>query len=277
MSAYMSPMKLVQLFRKRMKRKPVVAVIRLHGAIGTGGGIGGRTLSDVGTAQLIERAFASKRLSAVALSINSPGGSPAQSALIAARIRRLAAEKDVPVYAFCEDVAASGGYWLATAGDEIFADDNSIIGSIGVISASFGFQELIARHGIERRVYTAGEDKSMLDPFRPERAEDIERLKALQRDIHDNFIAQVKGRRGARLADRDLFTGEVWVGARAQEVGLIDGVAHLVPKMKEVFGKDVAFRVSSPRRPLLSRLGAPGVTDLLAAVEERGQWQRWGL
>ena len=273
----MRGMNIIQKLRKRLKRKPVVAVVRLHGAIGTGGGLGGRTLSDAGTAPLIEKAFASSRLAAVALSINSPGGSPVQSALIAARIRRLAEEKNVPVYAFCEDVAASGGYWLATAGDQIFADDNSIIGSIGVISASFGFQELIARHGIERRVYTAGEDKSMLDPFRPERAEDIERLKSLQRDIHDNFIAQVRGRRGERLADRDLFTGEIWVGKRAQEVGLIDGIAHLVPKMKDVFGKNIAFRVSSPRRPLLSRLGAPGVSDLLAAVEERAQWQRWGL
>jgi len=273
----MRSMKFIQNLRKRLKRKQVVAVVRLHGAIGTGGGLGGRTLSDASTAPLIERAFSSSRLSAVALSINSPGGSPAQSALIAARIRRLAAEKNVPVYAFCEDVAASGGYWLATAADEIFADDNSIIGSIGVISASFGFQELIARYGIERRVYTAGEDKSMLDPFRPERQEDVERLKDLQRDIHQNFITQVKGRRGDRLADRDLFTGEIWVGKRAVEVGLIDGIAHLVPKMKVVFGKDIAFRVSTPRRPLLARLGAPGVSDLLAAVEERTQWQRWGL
>ena len=183
----------------------------------------------------------------------------------------------MPVYAFCEDVAASGGYWLATAGDHIFADDNSIVGSIGVISASFGFQDFIARHGIERRVHTAGEDKSMLDPFRPERAEDVERLKALQRDIHDNFIAQVRARRGDRLSDADLFTGDIWVGRRAQEVGLIDGIAHLVPKMKEIFGDDVRFRVATPRRPLLARLGAPGVHDILAAVEERAQWQRWGL
>ncbi|QPH52440.1 S49 family peptidase [Pontivivens ytuae] len=258
-------------------RKPVVAVIRLHGVIAASGGLGRSALSDSATAPLIERAFATKGLAAVALSINSPGGSPAQSALIAARIRRLAEEKEVPVYAFCEDVAASGGYWLATAGDEIFADANSILGSIGVISASFGFHELLSRYGVERRVHTAGEDKSMLDPFRPEREEDVVRLKALQSDIHENFKEQVTSRRGAKLADKDLFTGEIWVGRRAQEVGLIDGIGHLVPKMKEIFGDKVRFRVAAPRRPLLARLGAPGVGDIAAALEERALWARWGL
>ncbi|WP_370739559.1 S49 family peptidase [Pontivivens insulae] len=270
-------MKWIERFRARTARKPVVSVIRLDGVISAGGGVGRAGLSDAGTAERIERAFKVKRLAAVALVINSPGGSPAQSALIAARIRRLAEEKDVPVYAFCEDVAASGGYWLACAGDTIYADANSVVGSIGVISASFGLHEFIARYGIERRVHTAGEDKSMLDPFRPEREEDVVRLKALQKDIHDNFIAHVKARRGNRLADRDLFTGEIWVGQRAQEVGLIDGIGHVVPTMKDLFGDDVRFNVTRQRRPLLSRLGMPGAEALVGAVEERTLWQRYGL
>ena len=253
-----------------------MSVIRLDGAIGVGG-IGRGGLSDVTLAPLVERAFRGKPV-AVALAINSPGGSPTQSALIAARIRRLADEKNVPVYAFCEDVAGSGGYWLATAADHIYADSNSIIGSIGVISASFGLDQFISRYGIERRVHTAGEDKSMLDPFRPERAEDVERLKALQTVIHDNFKAQVTSRRGDRLVqDRDLFTGEIWVGERALEVGLIDGIGHLVPVMKDTFGDKTRFAVATPRKSLFQRLGAPGAAELLGAVEERALWARYGL
>ncbi|WP_316015192.1 S49 family peptidase [Roseobacter sp. HKCCA0434] len=267
---------MIKSLRARFERKPTVAVIRLHGAIGASLGIGRAGLSDASTAPLIEKAFKTKGLEAVALSINSPGGSPAQSAMIAARIRRLAAEKEVRVFAFCEDVAASGGYWLATAGDEIFADDNSIVGSIGVISASFGFHELLSRYGIERRVHTAGEDKSMLDPFRPERAEDVERLKALQAEIHANFKRQVETQRAGKLADRDLFTGEIWVGRQAQEVGLIDGIGHLVPTMKARFGDKIRFRVASARKPLLARLGF-GVEEVLGSLEARAMWQRWGL
>ena len=271
-------MNIIQKLRKRLKRKPVVAVVRLHGAIGTGGGLGGRTLSDAGTAPLIEKAFASSRLAAVALSINSPGGSPAQSALIATRIRRLAEEKNVPVYAFCEDVAASGGYWLATAGDHIFADDNSIIGSIGVISASFGFQELIARHGIERRVYTAGQSKSMLDPFRPENPEDVARLKVLLEDIHGNFIDHVKARRAGKLPEgQDLFTGEIWLAKRAAELGLIDGIGHLKPMLKERFGDKVKLRRYGVKRGFLSRFGIQMVQDAVQGIEERAAFARFGL
>lgn len=262
--------------RARLKKTPVVSVLKLHGAIGGGGGMRGG-LSDAALAAQIEQAFAPKRLKAVALSINSPGGSPTQSALIAARIRRLAAEKEVKVYAFCEDVAASGGYWLATAGDEIWADDNSIIGSIGVIYAGFGFQALLEKQGIERRVHTAGESKSMLDPFKPENPEDVVRIKVLQEQIHQNFIAQVKTRRGDRLADQNLFTGDVWVGEGAREVGLIDGVGHLVPKMKDIFGDEVRLNMITQKRSLFQRLGAPGVQDIAFAVEERALWSRFGL
>ncbi len=256
-------------------RAPVVSVLRLHGAIGVGGLRGG--LSDAGLAAQVEQVFAPKRLAAVALSINSPGGSPTQSALIAARIRRLATEREVKVYAFCEDVAASGGYWLATAGDEIWADDNSIVGSIGVIYAGFGFHELLGKYGVERRVHTAGESKSMLDPFKPEVPEDVARIKALQEQIHQNFIAQVKDRRGAKLADQNLFTGDVWVGKGAQDVGLIDGVGHLVPTMKDMFGGKVRLNVVTQKRSLFQRLGAPSVQDVAFAVEERALWSRFGL
>jgi serine protease SohB len=181
------------------------------------------------------------------------------------------------VHAFVEDVAASGGYWLATAADRIHLDANSIVGSIGVISASFGFQDLLARHGVERRVHTAGEDKSLLDPFRPERPEDVERLKRLQAQIHQNFIAQVRARRGDRLTGDDLFTGDIWIGQAGVDAGLADGIGHLVPVMRGIFGDKVKFTVIVPRRPLLRRLGVPGVGEALEAVEERAVWTRLGL
>ena len=259
-----------------MPPRPLVAVIRLQGMIASGGR--GAALNDAGLAPLIERAFAKGKPRAVALQINSPGGSPAQSSLIAARIRRLAAEKKIPVYAFVEDVAASGGYWLATAADEIWVDGNSIVGSIGVISASFGFHDLIARHGIERRVYTAGKSKSMLDPFKPEKAADVKRLKDLQGVIHQGFIDHVQARRIGKLAeDEDLFTGEVWIGAEAVGKGLADGVGHLVPKMKEVFGDRVRFSVHAQRRPFLSRFGLSLAEDMLTLAEERATFARYGL
>ncbi len=258
------------------KKHPTVAVIRLNGVIGGGGRLSGGGLNDAGMAPVIERAFAKGKPSAIALSINSPGGSPVQSALIAARIRRLADEKGLRVYGFCEDVAASGGYWLATAADEIYVDPSSIVGSIGVISASFGLHEFIGRQGIERRVHTAGEDKSMLDPFRPERPEDVERLKNLQSVIHQNFITQVKSRRGAKLTREDIFTGEIWAGEAAIDIGLADGIGHLVPKMKELFGEKTKFTVAQRKRSLFQRLGAPGVQDAIGAVEDRMAWARFG-
>jgi len=257
-------------------KDPTVAVIGLNGVIAASAR--GGTLSDASLAPVIERAFSRGKPAAVALVINSPGGSPAQSSLIAARIRRLADEKKLPVHAFVEDVAASGGYWLACAADDIWLDDSSIVGSIGVISASFGLHEAIARLGIERRVHTAGKDKSMLDPFRPERPEDVERLKAIQSQIHDSFIAHVKTRRGARLPDdAELFTGEFWVGRRGVELGLADGIAHIVPKMKELYGEKTRFTRYGPKRSIFQRFGAQLGADLAAGIEDRVHWSRFGL
>ncbi len=259
-----------------LKSGPLVAVIRMSGVIASGGR--GSALNDAGLAPLIERAFRKGKPAAVALLINSPGGSPVQSSMIAARIRRLAEEKELPVYAFVEDVAASGGYWLACAADEIIVDDNSILGSIGVISASFGFDQLMARHGVERRVYTAGKSKSMLDPFRAENPEDVTRIKDLQEQIHANFIDQVKSRRGARLStDRDMFTGDIWVGQRAIEVGLADATGHLVPWMKDKFGDKVRFALYGPKRGLLQRIGGQAASQLISSVEDRAAFARFGL
>ncbi len=272
---------------------PVVAVVRLHGPIGVIGPLRtGMTLARV--AGLLDRAFSVPRVKAVALSINSPGGSAAQSALIAKRICDLASEKKVPVVAFAEDIAASGGYWIACAADEIYADANSIVGSIGVIAASFGFADLLRRIGVERRVYTAGEKKSLLDPFRPENAEDVDRLRAIQHAIHENFQEWVKTRRGERLKalDSELFTGEFWTGARALELGLIDGIDDLRSAMRRRFGDQVRLRlighdVSWLRRwfrlPMGGEGGAPTLMpetwadDLIAAVESRAWWSRYGL
>ncbi len=260
-----------------IKSPPTVAVVRLQGVIAAGGRIGGANLNDATMAPVIEKAFGRGKPKAVALVINSPGGSPVQSSLIAARIRRLAAEKNIPVYAFVEDVAASGGYWLATAADEIFVDASSIVGSIGVISASFGFTGLMEKHGVERRVHTAGEDKSMLDPFRAERPADVKRLKALQKQIHDSFIAQVKSRRGSRLTEAKLFTGEFWVGEKAIELGLADGIGHIVPKMKEIFGDKTRFRVLGRKRSIFSRFGSEIASDAIGIVEDKALWAQFGM
>ncbi|MEN8892414.1 S49 family peptidase [Planktotalea arctica] len=258
-----------------MKSDPLVAVIRLSGAIGTGGR---GSLSDEALAPVIEKAFSRGKPDAVALQINSPGGSPVQSSLIGARISRLAQEKNVPVYAFVEDVAASGGYWLAAAADEIYADDSSVLGSIGVISAGFGAHVFLARQGIERRVHTAGKSKSMLDPFQPQDEADVARLKSMLEQIHINFIRHVQQRRGDKLDDsKDLFAGDIWIGSAAQEVGLIDGIAHLVPAMKARFGDKVKFRRYGPKRGWMSRFGASLATDALAGIEERAEFARYGL
>ncbi len=258
-----------------VKSPPVVSVLRLQGVIAAGSR---GTLNDQALAGLIQKAFTKGKPEAVALSINSPGGSPTQSSLIAARIRRLAEEKEVKVYAFVEDVAASGGYYIACAADEIWVDRHSITGSIGVISAGFGFNELMSRYGIERRVYTAGKSKSLADPFRPEKDEDVARIKALQEHIHAGFIDHVKTRRGDRLnAEMELFDGSVFVGDEAMPTGLIDGVGHLVPKMKEVFGDKVVLKPYAQRKPLLSRFGARIVGDAMAEVEDRAAFARFGL
>ncbi|MEM9900719.1 MAG: S49 family peptidase [Pseudomonadota bacterium] len=254
--------------------EPLVNVVRLTGVIASAS----RGLSDAGIAPLLERAFTKGKPKAVALVLNSPGGSPTQSSLIGARIRRLSEEKEIPAIAFVEDVAASGGYWLACAADEIIVDPNSVVGSIGVISASFGFHDAIGRIGVERRVHTAGKSKSFLDPFRPEKEEDIARLIDLQEQIHGNFIDHVKARRAGKIdADADLFTGEIWVGQRSVEVGLADGVGHLVPEMKKRFGDKTKFNVFGQRRGLLRRLGIDAAHLIPDMIEERALWARYGL
>lgn len=258
-------------------RRPIVAVVPMQGAIMAGGRVG-RAFDDAQLAPLIERAFRLRGVSAVALAINCPGGSAVQSSMIGARIRRLATERKVPVMAFCADVAASGGYWLACSADEIYADGASIVGSIGVIAASFGFPEAIARLGVERRVHTSGEQKSFWDPFQPERAEDVERLLRLQDAIHQQFTSWVTSRRGDRLADgRDLFNGEFWDGEQARRLGLVDGIGHLVPVMKERFGEKTRFRVFARKRPLFSRFGLAGADTLADELQVRSLYTRFGL
>ncbi|SFA47095.1 serine protease SohB [Paracoccus halophilus] len=257
-----------------LNRPPSIAVLRLQGAIGAVGR--GTGLSDAALAPLLERAFRRRRPAAVALAVNSPGGSPVQSSLIGARIRRLAEENDIPVHAFVEDVAASGGYWLASSADFIWADESSVLGSIGVISAGFGFNELIQRHGIERRVHTAGRSKSLLDPFRPETPEDVARLDRLLGPIHEAFKQQIRSRRGDRLArDADLFTGDIWTGREAVKLGLADGIAHLVPKMRELYGEKVRFLTYGPRASLLRRFGL-SADDVIDSLEQRSAFARFG-
>lgn len=277
-------------------RGPVVPVLRLSGAIGMAAPLR-PGLSIASLAGPIEKAFAMSKAKSVAVVINSPGGSPVQSSLMFRRIRQLAEENDKKVYVFCEDVAASGGYYLAVAGDEIYADASSIVGSIGVISASFGLDKAIEKLGIERRVYTAGTNKGALDPFQPEKPEEIERLKAIQRSVHDVFIGVVKDRRLGRLKapDSELFSGAFWSATEAQELGLIDGISDVRTKMREVHGEKVRLRVVSTEKGwLASRLkrvsllfggsetGSPSqglafADDLLSAVEIRALWSRFGL
>jgi signal peptide peptidase SppA len=276
-------------------RGPVVPVLRFTGPIGMVTPLRpGLALASV--AGPIEKAFAMSKLPSVAVVVNSPGGSPVQSHLIFSRIRQLAAEKGKRVYVFCEDVAASGGYFLALAGDEIYADPSSIVGSIGVISAGFGFDKLIDRFGIERRVHASGKDKGALDPFRPERAEDIARLKELQRDVHDVFIGIVKERRAGKLkgSDDELFSGSFWSAAQAASLGLIDGIADLRAKMRSLHGDKVRLRaVPLTTGGLLARFRrlpgfaaasddgsafAPSLAeDIVSAIEARALWSRFGL
>lgn len=272
-------------------RTPVVPVLRFSGPIGMATPLR-PGLSLASYASAIDKAFSLSKLPGVAVVINSPGGSPVQSNLIFKRIRQLAAEKNKKVYVFCEDVAASGGYFLAIAGDEIYADPSSIVGSIGVVSRSFGFVELIDRIGVERRVYTAGANKNQLDPFLPENPEDIERLKSIQKDVHDVFIGLVKERRLGKLKapDDELFSGAFWSAAKAVEFGLIDGIIDIRSKMQDVFGNKVRLKVVEPERggllsrlrraPGASRLGNGGLAfadDLVSAIEARTLWSRFGI
>src|SRR3954465_4617451 len=245
-----------QLIPAKFRRDAaIVPVVRLSGVIGAVTPLRpGLTLA--GIAKTLERAFATKHAKAVAVVINSPGGSPVQSRQIYLRIRQLAAEKKVPVLVFVEDVAASGGYMIACAGDEIYCDPSSIMGSIGVVGGSFGFQELIRKIGVERRLYTAGEHKAMLDPFLPENPEDVARVKALQREIHGIFIALVKQSRGARLkgADDVLFTGEYWAGETSVSLGLADAIGDLRSTLRARYGDKVQMPVIAPPSGLLSGL-----------------------
>lgn len=268
---------------------PLVTVISLEGVIGAMGP-GRRGLSLQRVEKSIEAAFKPDGLAAVALAINSPGGSPVQSRLIHEAIRRLASEKGVPVLAFIEDVGASGGYILALAGDEIYADDSSVVGSIGVISAGFGLNEAISRIGVERRVYTAGDNKSILDPFRPEEPEEIARLQAILDDLHAQFIEMVKSRRSGKLVDdEEIFSGAFWTGVRAKEKGLVDGTGQLGAFLRARYGKNVRVkRISPDSGSLLKRLLSGGdaaafkpslldAEDMLAAAERRALWSRYGL
>ncbi|KXF78412.1 peptidase S49 [Paramesorhizobium deserti] len=271
-----------------------IPVVRLHGAIMTGGAQFRPTLSLATTAGVLEKAFAEKDAPAVALSVNSPGGSPVQSRLIFRRIRDLAEEKNKKVYVFVEDVAASGGYMIAVAGDEIIADPSSILGSIGVVSASFGFQDLIKKIGVERRVYTAGKNKVALDPFQPEKKSDVEHLKRLQLEVHETFINLVKERRGAALADDpDLFTGLFWSGEKALSLGLIDGLGDMRSHLRREYGPKTRLKLIQQPRGLLGwrtpsvgglhksdalAQAAAGATEgLLSAIEEKALWSRYGL
>lgn len=274
------------------RRAPLVPVVRLAGVIGQVGPF--RTgLTLAGLAPVLERAFSMRHARAVALVVNSPGGSPVQSALIHKRIRDLAAEKKLPVLVFVEDVAASGGYWLACAGDEIFADENSILGSIGVISAGFGFPALLEKIGVERRVYTTGRSKSMLDPFKPENPEDIARLRAIQGEMHASFRALVESRRGDRLhaGDTELFDGSFWTGRTSVSLGLADGLGDLRGLLRARFGDKVRLRPVGMRRSLLSFMGGGGTVRAartgnwtatlpeaaIGAAEEWALWARYGL
>jgi serine protease SohB len=274
--------------RRFRSRHPVVPVVRLGGVIGVSTPLRpGLTLASC--ARSLERAFAMRRASAVALVINSPGGSAVQSHLIHKRIRALAAEKKLPVIAFLEDVAASGGYMIACAADEIVADVSSLVGSIGVVGGSFGFHGLLDKLGVERRLYTSGERKAMLDPFLPEKPEDVERLKTIQREIHAMFIGLVKERRGGKLSGPEdaLFSGEFWTGAKALELGVVDRLGDMRSFLRERFGDKVVTPLVAAERGLFGRR-APGIglgggdgptlaEDVMSALEARALWARYGL
>ncbi|HXL30255.1 MAG TPA: S49 family peptidase [Bradyrhizobium sp.] len=287
--------RLMEFVPARLRRGvAVVPVVRLSGVIGAVTPLR-PGMSLTGVAKTLERAFATKNAKAVALMINSPGGSPVQSRQIYLRIRQLAAEKKLPVLVFVEDVAASGGYMIACAGDEIFCDPSSILGSIGVVGGAFGFQDLIKKIGVERRLYTAGEHKAMLDPFLPENPEDVARVKALQREIHAIFIALVKQSRGGRLkgADHVLFTGEYWAGETSVSLGLADAIGDLRSTLRARYGDKVLTPVIAPATGMLSNLlgrrsagagtltsldGIAGLPDeLISALETRAIWAKFGF
>ncbi|WP_019220584.1 S49 family peptidase [Bartonella senegalensis] len=267
--------------------KTEIPVVRLHGAIIDSNSSITRSLSLGRCANLLDKAFAYKKAPAVALIINSPGGSPVQSRLIFKRIRDLAEEKKKQVLIFIEDIAASGGYMIACAGDEIFADPSSIVGSIGVVTTSFGFPELLKKIGVERRVYTAGKNKVTLDPFQPEKKADIDHLKSLQLEVHQTFIDLVKERRAEKLSnDPNIFTGMFWSGKKGVELGLIDGLNDVRSVIKERFGDDAKLRLITPPKSLFGPKAPAGVTayavhtaidSAVTVAQERALWQHYGL
>lgn len=292
--------RLTKLLPKKFQNKSVqIPVVRLHGAIMSGGNQLSRNLNLATTAELIGKAFDDKRAPAVAFSVNSPGGSPVQSRLIHNRIRQLAEEKEKQVLMFVEDVAASGGYMIACAGDEIYVDPSSIVGSIGVISGGFGFPELLKKIGVERRVYTAGKNKSTLDPFLPEKKADIDRLKKLQLEIHQVFIDMVKAARGDKLSqDVELFTGEFWTGMEGKNLGLVDDIGDMRSVLREKFGDKTETKLIAAKRGLFGGRPNPGISDLVlkashgmmsknltegfandlvSTAEERALWAQYGL
>lgn len=274
-------MKILSKFKKTFccNNNPKVACFNLHGVIGKDGKINsGINIDNV--APLLKRAFETKKIKAVALNVNSPGGSPVQSELIYNYIRELSLGKKIPVYTFAQDVAASGGYWLLLSGDEIYAHNSSIIGSIGVIFSSFGFVDLIKKLGVERRIYTEGKNKAILDPFMPEENENIEILKDAQRDIFESFKELVKSRRSGKLKEDEdkLFTGAFWSGKRAADFGLVDGVCDMRSKMKEKFGDKVEFIEITAKKSFIKSFFSEKVLDyFFNRIEEKAQFGRFGL
>jgi len=260
-------------------------VIKLTGVIGQAGMLkSGLTLSSVG--KLIEKAFSNKKCPAVSLLINSPGGSPTQSSLIAKKIKSLAKKNNTKVYAFVEDVAASGGYWLACAADEIYVDENSILGSIGVISPGFGFVQMLKKLGIERRVYTSGKDKSFLDPFQDAKKDDIKRLKDIQDKIHKNFINHVKKSRGNKIKspDKNIYNGHFWIGDDAVKLGLADGIGDIESILKSKFGKQIKIKIIEQKKSFIQKKISSSIDlknlnfyDIIDAFEEKSYWSRFGM
>jgi signal peptide peptidase SppA len=265
------------------KKKTIIPHVRLTGVIGNSGRFN-KGIDLMGQQDILKKAFSIKKVKHVAISINSPGGSPVQSHLIYSYIRQLANKKKIKVLIFAEDVAASGGYLISCAGDEIYANSSSIIGSIGVISASFGFKELIKKMGIERRIYTAGKNKSTLDPFVDEKEEDVKRLKDIQLELHADFIKVVETSRGKKLKDSEknnIFTGEFWTGASALKLGLIDGIGNADQILKEKFGEEVIIKKFEKQKGWLERKLSSSVegqlSNVLNSIEEKPLWQKFGL
>ena len=269
------------MFKRFFSKDVNIPTLRLTGVIGQAG-IARSGLTITGIEKLVDKLFSDKKAPAVALIINSPGGSPTQSSLIAEKIINLAKEKNKKVYAFVEDVAASGGYWLACAADEIYVDLNSIVGSIGVISPGFGFVDLIKKIGVERRVYTSGKSKSFLDPFKEEKKEDIDRLKSIQEQIHENFIEYVKSRRGSKLltsAEDEIFSGLFWVGKKGVDLGLADGIGSINQIIREKYGNKAKIKIIDQKKSFLQKRLSSSINnnDIFNRLEEMIMWSRYGL